>query len=208
MNSFSFDLQSGKIMLVAFAVLTNLSVSAQQTEYRITDDGQYQYLSERQLAGMVYDESLGSYYKSITARTFFLETQRKGYLPDSITYKEFMQLSLSDQRSLLSLKGFNSACSSDYLSPECLEFHPEPVSVPRTSKSTVIDISAKCSDKSAVHSTNLPFTLQLILNPDDVKIENPDCREPGFGLPKTAGTDSLRMKQNQMKTVKEILGND
>src|SRR5688572_27686271 len=88
------------------------SAFAQQTEYRITDNGVYQYLSSRNEAGMVFDESLGTYYKNITARTFFLETQRRGYIPNYYTFDGFVKLTLPEQKRLLNQPYKQVDCSS------------------------------------------------------------------------------------------------
>ena len=109
--------------VLLFLVCLSAYVVAQQTEYRITADGHYQYLSDREEAGMVFDESRGTYYKDIALRTFYLETYRKGMFPADMTYEKFARLSLAEQNSLLNQPVNSYDCSSGNLSSQCLDFH-------------------------------------------------------------------------------------
>ena len=74
---------------------------AQMPEFRITDQGQYEYLGNRYSANSVFDETQGTYYKPITARTFFLQALQRGYIQNDITYDSFLLLSLDEQKALL-----------------------------------------------------------------------------------------------------------
>ena len=192
--------------LVIGMLLCGINANSQQTEYRITEGGQYQYLSSREQAGMVYDESIGSFYKSITVRTFFLETQRKGYMPSAISYEEFLKLTPDEQRNIVKQPRFDIECSSSYLSPECMEFRPASVSIPKDEKSRVIDLTPKCGDAGRpLQEVTLPLTLQLLLKSDST-IVNTNCEDGGVKA--TQETDADGIKQNRIRNVKMILGKD
>lgn len=122
MKTFPISKIAGKFFILGF-LLFNIGANAQQEEYRITDDGKYEYLNDPVEAGMIYDESNGSYYKPITIRTFFLEAQRNGYIAADISYPQFVKLPI-----ILQIAAVNQPlaevidCSTNYTSPKCLKF--------------------------------------------------------------------------------------
>lgn len=174
------------------------SAFAQQSEYRITDNGVYQYLSNRQEAGLVYDESLGSYYKNITARTFFLETQRKGYIPNYYTFDGFVKLTLPEQKKLLKQPYWDPKCSSGNLTSDCLDFNKPGVTTPRQENTKVVDLSPKCVDQSNSPQSKMSLTEKMIVNPHGAGVINNDCGDE----------PALKPNTNQKKTSDLILKND
>ena len=119
-----------KFFFISF-LLFDLSVNAQQAEYRITKDGKYEHINDLKETGMIYDESNGSYYKPISERTFFLEAQKRGFLTADITYAQFIQLPI-----ILRIAAVNQPlaevidCSTNFTSPKCLRFTDLVVVVP------------------------------------------------------------------------------
>lgn len=89
-----------KIIPLLVLVLSNFCADGQFPEFRITDDGQYQYLGNP-VASTVFDETQGTYYKPITSRTFFLQAQERKYISSDISYDNFLLLSVEEQRTLL-----------------------------------------------------------------------------------------------------------
>ncbi len=197
--------QSVFLTLLIGGIIGISDAAAQQTEYRITDDGKYQYLSNRDEAGMIFDESLGAYYKNITVRTFFLETQRKGYIPYYVTYEGFLKLTAEQKKAILKQPYKDPQCSSGHISPECLEFSEPKVVVPKSEDAKVVDLSPKCEEPAK--STGAPsLTSKLLLNPNDATIVNNDCGDEAKQSEPSGQTS--QQKQNQIRNVKTILGKD
>jgi len=115
------------------------------TVYRITPEGRYQSL--RGEPGMAFDETRGSFYRDITIRTFFLETQRLGYIPSDITYEDFLSMTIEEQEALLLQPLLIPDCSSTFITDECLEFQYTPAKVHPSKGGVVIDLSYKCPEK-------------------------------------------------------------
>ena len=180
-------------------------VFSQQSEYRISDDRRYQYLSNRQEAGMVYDESLGSYYKDITLRTFYLETNRKGYIPNYISYETFTKMTLSQQRAVLLQTYRDPRCTADNMSSECLDFTEQEIQIPRSPDAQVVDLSPKCVDLGNSPEGKMSLTTKMLVNPGNASVENIDCGDP---VKPSSDPDDPRMKEQQRKNVKMILGKD
>ena len=62
-------------------------------EYRITEEGKYEFRDNRvSLAGT------GEGFKPITERTFYLQTKRKGMLPEELKYSDFIEMSIAEQQ--------------------------------------------------------------------------------------------------------------
>ena len=122
MRPFPIFKPAAKFLLISF-LLFNVCVNAQQAEYRITDEGKYEHLSDLKETGMIYDESNGSYYKPISERTFFLEAQKREYITPDITYAQFIKLPI-----ILQIAAVNQPlaevidCSTNYTSSKCLRF--------------------------------------------------------------------------------------
>ncbi len=201
-SGFNFVKQKPEFMKtfvgVAVYMACIMQVEAQQTEYRITEKGEYQYLSNRHEAGMVYDESLGSYYKNITIRTFFLETQRRGYIPNYYTFDGFAKLTLPEQKRLLKQPYWDPKCSPDNLTSECLDFSKPGVTMPRQENTKVVDLSPKCVDQSNSPQSKMSLTEKMIVNPHGAGVINNDCGDE----------PALKPNTNQKKTSDLILKND
>ena len=90
-----------KVSVVCVLIMQAVSVNAQFPEYRITDDGQYQYLNNHQSKDRVFDETQGIWYKAVTIRTFYLDVHEKGFLPDDVSYEDFREMTPDSQRALL-----------------------------------------------------------------------------------------------------------
>lgn len=122
MSSRAFHIPTGIFSIMSFLFLNFCSI-AQQVEYRITEEGKYEHLSDLKEIGMVYDESNGSYYKPISSRTFFLEAQKRGYITDDVSYAQFVELPI-----ILQIAAVNQPlaevidCSTNHTSPKCLRF--------------------------------------------------------------------------------------
>jgi len=122
MSSLPFFTHVGKFLIILFFFLNGFA-NAQQVEYRITEDGKYEHLSDLSEIGMVYDESNGSYYKPISSRTFFLKAQKRGYIAGDISYAQFVKLPI-----VLQIAAINQPlaemidCSTNHTSPKCLRF--------------------------------------------------------------------------------------
>ena len=130
-----------KLLISAFLSISFFAATAQQKEYRITDEGAYEYLSNPTQAGMIYDESKASFYKPITIRTFFLEAQRRGYIDSAVTYEKFVKLPI-----ILQIAAVNQPlteiidCSTNFTSPKCLRFVELVVIVPTPDTILIIPI--------------------------------------------------------------------
>jgi len=112
-----------KTTVTFFLVFMSFSLFAQFPEYRITDDGQYQYLANN--GSSVLDETRGTIYKPITIRTFFLEVQAKGYLPAGTTYEQFYHLGIEEQRDIVKqpfMKPLDCSIGQS-ISEGCLVYH-------------------------------------------------------------------------------------
>ncbi len=182
-----------------FTLIAVLQVAAQQLEYRITPNGKYQYLSNRQEAGMVFDESLGAFYKDITIRTFYLETQRKGYLDPSVSYDKFVKLDVKEQNLLLRQPRKELFCSPDNMSAECLKYQPD-YGISNTSNTRRVDLSPKCPYDAP--KSNTPFTTKLVIQSNDPGLQNNDCNV--VTEKKMPGIRDETM--DKRKTVETILG--
>lgn len=190
-SSFSFA--------IALAMLFSpVGAGAQQPEYRITDKGAYQFLSNRHEAGMIYDESLGSYYKDITVRTFFLETQSRGYIPSYYTFEGFTKLTLAEQKKLLKQPYAQKDCNSQNVSSECMDFNKAGVTAPRQQNTQVVDLSPKCVDAGSSPQSKMKLTERLIVNPQGTGVINNDCGEEPAAKPSAS----------QKKTADLIIKND
>jgi len=196
-------LQSIKTAFFSVLVLSGSAALAQQIEYRITDDRRYQYLSNRHEAGMIFDESLGTYYTDVTVRTFYLETLRKGFIPGNISYDAFIKMTLAEQRALLNQPFSERDCSSNNISSECLDFLEQEIQIPVAANAQIVDLAPKCIPPGESPQSKMSLTSRLLVNPNDASVENNDCEEKA----PSATTDDSRQKQ-QMKTVKIILGKD
>lgn len=187
-----------RILFFSFFVFCFGCADAQQTEYRITDNGLYQYLSNRHEVGLVYDESLGSYYKNITIRTFFLETQRRGYIPNYYTFEGFAKLTLAEQKKLLKQPYSQNDCNSQNVSSECMDFNKAGVTVPRQENTKVVDLSPKCVDASNSPQSKMGITEKLIVNPQGKGVINNDCGDEPTPKPTTTQkkTADLIIKNN------------
>lgn len=192
-----------KEILIIMWLLPGAHVFAQEVEYRITDDRRYQYLSDRREAGMIFDESLGTYYTDITVRTFYLETIRRGYIPANTSYNTFTKMTLAEQRALLNQPFSERDCSSNSISSECLDFIEQKIEIPVSEHGQVVDLSPKCVPGESPQS-RMSLTSKLLVNPNDASVENNDCEDKA--PPPT--TDDSRQKQQKMSTVKIILGKD
>ena len=131
-----------KFYISAFLLVSFFAANAQpQKEYRITDEGAYEYLSNPTQAGMIYDESNASFYKPITIRTFFLEAQSRGYIAADITYEKFIKLPI-----ILQIAALNQPlaevvdCSTNFTSPKCLRFVELVVIVPTPDTILIVPI--------------------------------------------------------------------
>lgn len=191
-------MKSPSFFVIALCMICIVQAEAQQTEYRINDKGEYQYLSNRQEAGMVYDESLGSYYKNITIRTFFLETQRRGYIPNYYTFEGFAKLTLAEQKKLLKQPYSQNDCNSQNVSSECMDFNKPGVTVPRQENTKVVDLSPKCVDATNSPQSKMGVTEKLIVNPQGKGVVNNDCGDEPAPKPSTT----------QKKTADLIIKND
>lgn len=161
------------LFLFAFTMFSLTAIS--QTEYRITEEGKYQYLSIKEEANMIYDESMGTYYKPITLRTFYLETYKKGYMPKELSYTQFAKLSIDEQRAIVNQPHRDIECSVNNPSPECMAMEEnEKLEVSKSAK--VIDLAPKCGVKDAkATQKNTSWTTKLLMNPNDENLENIDC---------------------------------
>ena len=165
-----------RAILTSSLVLLSLVVFS-QTEYRITEDGAYQYLSVRKEANMIFDESMGTYYKPITERTFYLETYRKGYLPKELSYTQFTRLSVDEQRAIVNQPYRDIECSVNNPSPDCMAME-ENQKIEKLAGAKVIDLNPKCTEEHAKSKQkDMPWTTKLLMNPDDENLENIDCGE-------------------------------
>jgi|GEM_PF-1789159 len=122
-------------------IFFGVCVKAQQVEYRITEEGKYEHLSDLKETGMVYDESNGSYYKPISSRTFFLEAQKHGYITEDVSYAQFVELPI-----ILQIAAVNQPlaevidCSTNHTSPKCLRFVDLVLIIPDTDTVLVVPI--------------------------------------------------------------------
>ncbi len=70
---------------------------AELKSYRIPEAGVYEY--------RFTDDKLlpppKQGYKPVTARTFFLETSRQGIIPADVSYRDFLRMTVDDQRALI-----------------------------------------------------------------------------------------------------------
>ena len=116
--------KSVRYIVAIVLTIVPVLVIAQVPEYRITEDGQYQYLGNPDAKGNVFDETQGTYYRPITVRTFFLQAQDAGYIPDSIAYDEFIAMTLQEQHALLGPGERSLDCSIGMVIPEgCISYY-------------------------------------------------------------------------------------
>lgn len=148
--------------------------------YTISDNGEYQY----QYA--YFDQPNKTGTKPVTVRTFYLETYRKGLIPEHISYEEFLKMSLEEQQALLNDDHRFTIYTVDQTDPIDNELE--------ASESMLIETNAyeEPSDEVAVnkdselnYDRNLPWIVQVTIDPYD-----------GYKLP-------AQVKKNQAKDILE-----
>ncbi len=78
-------------------IFANDNQNDTQKFYEITNNGQFRYMY---WAEQNADNNKGG-IKPVTERTFFLETERQGLLPEGMTYYTFIQLTIEEKQAIL-----------------------------------------------------------------------------------------------------------
>lgn len=154
MKTISSILKKGIQIIIIVANTGTTSLAGDNDKmYQITDDGDYRYQY------LQAEQSNKADVKPVTVRTFYLETKRKGLIPN-IDYRDFLQMSVEEQQALLT--------DQPYLSIDKNEPKPSGKMLKTT------NATEKPSDKVALTSDpvfypdrNLPWIVQVTVDPHD-----------------------------------------
>ena len=80
-------------------VRNSSDLALQEVQYRITEDGKYEFKDHREVVEFKRNKkTVTDGFRPITERTFYLQTKRKGMLLEELTYGEFKDMTVSEQR--------------------------------------------------------------------------------------------------------------
>ena len=80
-------------------VRNSSDLALQEVQYRITEDGKYEFKDHREVVEFKRNKkTVTDGFRPITERTFYLQTKRKGLLLEELTYGEFKDMTVSEQR--------------------------------------------------------------------------------------------------------------